>query len=48
MARFSIKVSEKTDEIESPNFLNQTGLAKRSVSKLFFISIKPFLETNSN
>ena len=47
MVMFSFKAGDQTVETESPNPVNKTGLVKRLVSKLFFISIKLFLETNS-
>ena len=44
MVRFSIKQGDQTAENESPNLVNKTGLAKRSVPKLFFISVEPLID----
>ena len=45
MVKFSNKPVDQTDETESPNLVNKTGLAKRWVStKAFSISINFFLE----
>ena len=45
MVKFSIKPGDETDETESPNLVNKTGLTKRWVpTKAFSISIKFFFE----
>ena len=42
---FLIKAVDQTDETESPNLVNKTGVAKRWLPNLFFIFIKFFLLT---
>ena len=46
MVKFSIKPDDQTDKTATLNLVKKTGLAKSS-TKLFFISMKIFLDTLS-